>query len=314
MKKITAILFALFMGIAVTSCKDNMVSQSQEEISQEISVEAPLVEESTANTENSSAEPVVLVVSFGTSYNETRKATIEAIENEIAEKYPQYQVRRAFTSQMIINKLKDRDNLVIDNVQEAMERLVKDGVKKVIIQPTHVMSGFEYDDMAEEVKPYEDKFESFKIGSPLLSTDEDYSKAADIITEETKEYAKGNTAVVFMGHGTEHEANSTYSKLQQVLSDKGYSNYIIGTVEAEPTLEDTIAQVNKGKYEKVVLLPFMIVAGDHANNDMAGDNEDSWKTTFKKEGYEVECVLKGLGEYEGIRTMFAEKISSLMGD
>lgn len=251
-------------------------------------------------------DKVMLVVSFGTSYNDNRDLSIGGVEKALQEAYPDYEIRRAFTSQIIIDILAERDGLEIDNVTEAMDRLTADGVKEVVIQPTHVMSGFEYDDVVAEVTPYADKFESFKIGTPLLTSDADYDEVVSVTTEETKAYDADGTAIVFMGHGTEHEANATYAKLQQNVTDAGHDNYFIGTVEAEPSLEDVIALVKNSGAAKVVLLPFMIVAGDHANNDMAGDEEDSWKSALEAEGYEVECVLKGLGQYKGIQEIIVK--------
>lgn len=252
------------------------------------------------------------MTSFGTSYNDNRDLSIGSIEQKLQAAYPDYEVRRAFTSQIIIDKLKKRDGIAIDNVTEAMDRLVSDGVKEVVVQPTHVMSGFEYDDVVAEVTPYADKFDSFKVGSPLLVSDADYDEVVSIITGETKDYDAEGTAVVFMGHGTEHEANATYAKLQQHLTAAGYGNYFIGTVEATPSLDDVLALVQDSGAKKVVLLPLMIVAGDHANNDMAGDEEGSWKTTFEQAGFEVECVLRGLGQYEEIQNMFVEHVGALI--
>ncbi|MDR0589804.1 MAG: sirohydrochlorin cobaltochelatase [Spirochaetaceae bacterium] len=258
-------------------------------------------------------KPVLLVVSFGTSYNESRVNTIEAIEKTLAAAYPDYEQRRAFTSQIIIDKLKKRDGLKIDNVTAAMKRLRSDGVKQVVVQPTHVMSGHEYDDVIAEIKPFEKYFDRIQYSLPLLISDQDYTDIVTIITDETKQYADDNTAVVFMGHGTEHEANATYAKLNRQLQARGFSRYLIGTVEAEPTLEDVIAETRKLNVKRVVLLPLMIVAGDHANNDMAGDEEDSWKTVFESYGYEVVPVLRGLGEYPGVRDMFVRHVRSAIG-
>ncbi|MDR2630475.1 MAG: sirohydrochlorin cobaltochelatase [Spirochaetaceae bacterium] len=255
-------------------------------------------------------KPVLLVVSFGTSYNESRANTIEAIEKTLAAAYPGYEQRRAFTSQIIIDKLKKRDGLKIDNVTDAMKRLRSDGVKQVVVQPTHVMSGKEYDDVIAAIKPFEKYFDSIKYSLPMLISDEDYTELITVITEETKQYADDNTAVVFMGHGTEHEANATYAKLNQLLQARNFSNYLIGTVEAEPTLEDVIAETQKLAVKRVVLLPLMIVAGDHANNDMAGDEEDSWKTIFESYGYEVVPVLRGLGQYPGVRDIFVRHVQN----
>lgn len=251
---------------------------------------------------------VILVVSFGTSYNESRKLTIGGIETALQAAYPEYEVRRAFTSQIIIDKLAARDGLKIDNVKEAMDRLVADGVKEVVVQPTHVMSAYEYSDVVAEVTLYADKFESLKIGRSLLSSNADYDEVVSVITEETKDYRANGTAIVFMGHGTSHEANATYAELQQRLVNAGYADYFIGTVEAKPSLEDIMALVADYGATEVVLLPLMIVAGDHATNDMAGDEEGSWKSAFEAQGYRVECILKGLGQYAGIQAMFVEHL------
>lgn len=254
----------------------------------------------------SAPKPVLLVVSFGTSYNESRDVTIGAIEAALQEAYPDYEVRRAFTSQIIIDKLKERDGLDIDNVTEAMERLTADGVKTVVIQPTHVMSGFEYDDVVSEVSGYADQFDSFKLGKTLLADDGDYDRLITVLTGELKAYSAEDTAIVFMGHGTEHPANATYGKLQEKLIAAGFSRYFVGTVEAAPSLEDVLTLAKESGAKKVVLTPLMIVAGDHANNDMAGDDEDSWKSQFTAAGFEVECLFRGLGQYEGVQQMIVD--------
>ena len=251
-------------------------------------------------------KPVLLTVSFGTSYNDNRDLSIGAVETALADAYPEYEVRRAFTAQIVIDILEDRDGHEIDNVEEAMERLVADGVKEVVVMPTHVMNGFEYDDIVKEVGKYADKFDSLKIGTGLLTDAADYEEVVKVLAEETAAYNTEKTAVVFMGHGTHHEANATYTTLQEALNAAGYNNYFVGTVEGAPLVDEVLAKVDAGDYDKVVLLPLMIVAGDHANNDMAGDEEDSWKTVFANAGYEVECVLNGLGQYEGIRKMIVD--------
>ncbi len=256
--------------------------------------------------EETKADKVIMVVSFGTSYNDSREATIGAIETAIADAYPEYEVRRAFTSQIIIDKLKERDGLEIDNVEEALDRAAADGVKTLVVQPTHLMNGYEYTDLADALKDYEDKFEQVVLAEPLLTSDEDFEAVAKAIAEETASYDDGQTAICFMGHGTEADSNGIYAKLQEKLTAGGYENYYIGTVEAEPSLEDLMeALAAKGAYTKVVLEPLMVVAGDHANNDMAGDEEDSWKSQFEAADYEVECILKGLGELPAIREIYA---------
>ena len=256
------------------------------------------------------AKPVILTVSFGTSYNDSRDITIGGIESAIQAANPDYDVRRAFTSQIIIDKLKERDGLEIDNVEEAFARLEADGVTDLTVQPTHVMNGFEYDDLMEVVRANADKFESVKVGAPLLTSDDDYTNVIAAITDVTSEYDDGETAIVFMGHGTEHASNATYAKLQSKLIEAGKTNYCIGTVEAEPSLEDVIAFAKNGGYKRVVLEPLMVVAGDHANNDMAGDEEDSWKTVLTNEGFEVVPVLRGLGEIEAIQAIYVDHVKN----
>ena len=256
-----------------------------------------------------SAKPVILVVSFGTSYNDSRDKTIGAIETAIADANPDYEVRRAFTSQIIIDKLKDRDGLEIDNVEEAFDRLISDGVKELVVQPTHVMSGYEYDDLAAALEEYRDKFDSVAMGAPLLTSDEDYQRVTAALMTATEEYSPDDTAVVFMGHGTEHESNAVYTKLQQTFSEAGGINYFVGTVEATPDLEDVLSNVKFGNYPKVVLEPLMVVAGDHANNDMAGDDETSWKSVMENAGLEVECLLRGMGEIPDIRQIYVDHVA-----
>lgn len=256
--------------------------------------------------------PVLLVVSFGTSYNDNRDLTIGAVERAIQKAYPQYEIRRAFTSQIILDILKERDHLEIDNVGQAMERLAADGVRDVVIQPTHVMSGIEYDGVIAQIGAYRSRFHSMKVGRPLLVEDRDYDTLIQALAEETAAYNADDTAIVFMGHGTEHAANATYPKLQQKLIQAGFHNFFIGTVEAEPTVEDVLADVRKTDVKKVVLLPLMVVAGDHANNDMAGDAEDTWKAVFANAGYETRCVLKGLGQYPAVQQMFVDHVADAM--
>ena len=251
-------------------------------------------------------ESELMVVSFGTSFNDNRRLTIGAIESAIEGAFPDWSIRRGFTSQIIIDHVLRRDGEVIDNVGEALDRAVANGVKTLVIQPTHLMDGFEYNDVVDEVAQYADAFDAVAIGEPLLTSDEDFAAVAQAIAAATAEYDDGTTAIVFMGHGTEAASNRVYAKMQQVLADAGNANYFIGTVEAEPTLEDVLAAVEAGEYTRVVLRPLMIVAGDHANNDMASDEEDSWKTAFETAGYEVECVIKGLGELEAIQQLFVE--------
>jgi sirohydrochlorin cobaltochelatase len=286
--KLVALLLVLIFG--ATSCSTTHVDETEGNTMEEV-------------------RPVILVVSFGTSYNSTRDKTIGAIERKIDAAYgDEYDVRRAFTSQFIINKLATRDNLIIDNMERALQRCIDDGVTTLVVQPTHVMAGSEDDDMVQTVKEYADKFERVSIGTPLLTTPQNYRDAVKILTDVTSSYDDGDTSIVYMGHGTEHPGNITYANLQTYVDEAGFGDrYFIGTVEATPTLEDMINKAEESGNDRVVLLPFMIVAGDHANNDMAGDEAGSWKTEFKKAGFDVECVIEGLGEIPAIQDMFVSK-------
>lgn len=257
-------------------------------------------------------EKELLVVSFGTSFNDNRRLTIGAIEQALQDANPDWAVRRAFTSQIIIDHVKDRDGEVIDNVEEALDRAQKCGVKQLVVQPTHLMDGYEYNDLMELLASYADAFESIKAGDPLLTTDDDFQAVAEACHKATESYDDGKTAVCFMGHGTEADSNAIYSKMQKVFEDMGYKNYYIGTVEAEPSVEDVLKLIDGKGYERVVLRPLMVVAGDHANNDMAGDEADSWKSIFEKAGYEVVPVVEGLGQLPEVQQLYVEHAKKAM--
>ena len=248
----------------------------------------------------------LLVLSFGTSYNDSRRLTIGAIEGDLEKAFPDFSVRRGFTANIIIDHVQRRDNILIDDVDAALERAVNNGVKNLVVQPTHLMHGLEYDELVEEVGNYSDAFDQVVFGEPLLSSDDDFARVEKAITEWTASYDDGETAICFMGHGTEADSNEVYQKMQDLLTKDGYTNYFVGTVEAEPSLDDVLAKVQAGDYKRVVLEPLMVVAGDHANNDMAGDEDGSWKKTFEDAGYEVECLLRGLGENEDIRAIYVD--------
>lgn len=256
-------------------------------------------------------DKAILVVSFGTSYEDTRIKTIDAIENDIAKEFPEYKIYRAFTSKMIIKKLKKRDNLHIDTVSEALERMVNDGIKDLIIQPTHVINGIENDFMIEDTDAFRDKFNSIKIGAPLLTFTEDYRHIIKTIAEEFS-YVKEDEALVIMGHGTDHHANAAYAALDYMFKEAGFKNVFIGNVESYPELDVVIKSLKENTYNKLYITPLMIVAGDHALNDMASDEEDSWKTLLENEGYNVECIVKGLGEYKAIRNLFIKHINNIL--
>lgn len=327
LKKMAA-LFAVATTVAVvagcsssskeTTAETTEAQTSAEETTAEETTEAETEEEEEENYNTGDAskdnprnqdeigEDELMVVSFGTSYNDNRRMTVGAIEDAIEKAFPDYSVRRAFTSQIIIDHVKSRDNEIIDNVTEALDRAEKNGVKRLVIQPTHLMNGLEYTDLVNEVAERSDAFEKVSIAEPLLTSDEDFKAVMTAITEATAEYDDGETAICFMGHGTEADSNQIYAKMQDLLTESGYENYFVGTVEATPSLEDVLAKVQAGEYKKVVLEPLMIVAGDHANNDMAGDEDDSWKKTFEDAGYEVTCLVRGLGELEPIQQLFVQ--------
>ncbi len=261
------------------------------------------------NTRNQDdiGEKELLVVSFGTSFNDNRRLTIGAVEQAIEDAIPDFSVRRAFTAQIIIDHVLKRDNVKIDNMQEALDRAVDNGVKVLVVQPTHLMAGIEYDELNEALAEYADSFDKVVVGDPLCKSEEDRSRVADAMIDATKEYDDGETAIVFMGHGTEHESNALYAEMQKVFADKGANNIFVGTVEAEPSLEDVLAKVGEGSYKRVVLRPMMVVAGDHANNDMAAeDDPESWYSQFKAAGYEVVTVLEGLGQLPAVQQIYVD--------
>ena len=312
-KNLTAAVLAAAMGaMMVTGCGSSQPAATQAATEAPAETEAATeaqaeTEAAAESTEAAEAAPEILVVSFGTSYNSSRSITIGGIESTIREMYPEYTVRRAFTAQTIIDKLKDRDGIVIDNVEEALDRAVAEGVQTLVVQPTHLMDGFEYTDLKDLLEEYQDKFDKVALADPLLTTDEDYEAVAQAMVAVTEKYDDGETAIVFMGHGTEAESNKDYAQMQEVLAADGFENYYVGTVEATPSVEDILAAVQeKGTYKKVVLRPMMVVAGDHATNDMAGDEEDSWKTIFRNAGFEVTCVLEGLGQEYEVQKIYAD--------
>ena len=271
-------------------------------------------------------ENELLVVSFGTSFNDSRAEDVKGIEDALAAAYPDWSVRRAFTAQIIINHVQARDNEVIDNMQQALDRAVANGVKNLVVQPTHLMHGAEYDEMTEAIDEYKDKFESVAIAEPMLGEvgddatviNDDKKAVAQAITDEAckvagfddmKAAADAGTAFVFMGHGTSHTANVTYDQMQTQMDDLGFTNAFIGTVEGEP--EDTacdkvIEKVKEAGFKNVILRPLMVVAGDHANNDMAGDDEDSWKSQFEASGDfdSVDCQIEGLGRIAAVEDLY----------
>ena len=281
-------------------------------------------------------ENEILVVSFGTSFNDSRVADIKGIEDAIREANPDWSVRRAFTAQIIINHVQARDGEKIDNMDQALERAVKNGVKNLVVQPTHLMHGAEYDELTEALENYKDKFESVKVAEPLLG---EVGEDASVINEDKQAVAKAVTAqsvkdagfesldaakedgvaFVFMGHGTSHNAKVSYSQMQTQMKELGYENVFIGTVEGEPeetACENVIEAVKAAGYKKIVLRPLMVVAGDHANNDMAGEDDDSWKSMFEADGSfdSVETQIAGLGSIEEIQKLYVEHTAKVIGE
>ena len=247
----------------------------------------------------------ILVVSFGTSHLDTMGKTIEVIEKEMEERFQECNVYRAFTSGMIIRKLKRTEGISVDTVPEALSRMASDGIEEVIIQPTHIINGIENDRMMEELMEHMSLFKRIRVGKPLLSSVEDYKKAIHAVMAETE--LDDGEMLVLMGHGTDHHANSAYPTLEYTFHALGYSQVLVGTVESFPELKNVMAKLKIAGKKKVALMPFMLVAGDHAKNDMAGE-EDSWKSQLEEEGYEVRVIMKGLGEFRGIRQIFVEHI------
>lgn len=251
----------------------------------------------------------ILVVSFGTSYADTRALTIEATEQRFREEFPDYDIIRAFTSQTIINILRDRDKIEVYNVKEALEYLKSEKYSEVIIQPLHIINGAEYDELVAEAILYQEYFNKFEIGRPLLTSAEDYFEVVEALKEQVS-MLKENEGVVFMGHGTHHHSNAAYTAMEYVFHDMDYKNVFIGTVEGYPQIDQVMSRLKEKNIDKVTLIPFMFVAGDHASNDMAGDEDDSWKTILKKAGYEVEVYLHGLGENTKIQDIYLKHARS----
>ena len=254
----------------------------------------------------------ILVVSFGTSNHDTREKTIGAVERAIAAAFPDIPVRRAFTSSFIIRKLKQTEGLEIDNVADAILRAHNEGVRNLVIQPTHIMKGHEYEKVQEAVKKAEHLFDRISFGMPLLSDDTDLDALVSALSEETKESVEPDMAHVFMGHGSDAEANEVYARLQERLAERGFGNIYIATVEGEPTITDVKQMLDKEICRTVVLQPLMVVAGDHAVNDMAGDG-DSWKTMLEDAGFTVSCVLKGIGELPAVQKIYVDHVRKAFG-
>ena len=254
---------------------------------------------------NQQTDKAILVVSFGTSYEASRKATIEKIEQDIRNAFQDHRIYRAWTSKFIISILKKRDNYTVPTVKEALEQMITDGIREVVVQPTHILDGIENNIMKEEILSYKESFDKIAFGTPLLADLKDESQAINAVTTEFSDL-KETEALVFMGHGTTHQVNTVYAGLDQKFKESAHANVFIGTVEADPTIHNLVKEVTSFQPSKIYVTPFMIVAGDHAHNDMAGDSPDSWACQFENAGFEVCPIIKGLGEYPGIRRMYVE--------
>ena len=279
-------------------------------------------------------EKEILVVSFGTSFNDSRAMDIKGIEDALKEAFPDWSVRRAFTAQIIINHVQARDGEKIDNIDQALERAVENGVKELVIQPTHLMHGAEYDEIMDAVAKYEDKIDSITVSEPLLGEvgadasviNDDKKAVAEAVVaaavkdagfESLEEAKEAGVAFVLMGHGTSHNAKVSYSQMQTQMDELGYDNVFIGTVEGEPeetACEEVIAAVSEAGYKTVVLRPLMVVAGDHANNDMAGEDEDSWVSMFNASGNfdDVQTQISGLGRIDDIQALYVEHAKAVI--
>lgn len=257
----------------------------------------------------------VLLVSFGTTHADTRARTIDAIEDRLEKEFSKegYEVRTAFTSRIIMRILKNRDGIIMDNPQEALTKLKNEGYTDIIVQPTHIINGEEAEYLEDEVSVFEDDFNSIKLGKSLLTSPQDYKNVVKALIKQMP-YTTQDEAVLFMGHGTHHPGNSAYGMMNYVIKDMGLDNVYLGTVEGYPMLDDVVVKLKEKGYKKVILMPFMFVAGDHAKNDMAGDEEDSWKTILTKEGFEVETKLIGLGENYYIQNIFVQHAKDAMAD
>ncbi len=246
----------------------------------------------------------VLVVSFGTSFQEARAQTLDRIEMDVRQAFAGYGFRRSYTSPTIRRILKDRDGLQVDDVAQALEGLLADGYRKVAVQPTFVVGGKEYDRMVEMLFQYKGRFERLSWGTPLLEEAQDYRETLQAMEQELGAYRDAGTAVILLGHGTEHAANASYVRLQQTCDELGMEDFMVGTVEDSPLQEQLQRRLLAYGPKRVLLVPFLVAAGNHACRDIASDREGSWKSRMRNAGYETECLMKGLGQYSGIRQIY----------
>lgn len=259
-------------------------------------------------------ETAILAASFGTSYRENRELTIGAIERAVQEAFPEYEVRRAFTSPTIIRIMKQREGVNIDSAEEALLRAASDGIRRLAVLSTHMMEGFEYHALRALLERYADRFDRLLFSGPLLTEEADFHALVKAVAKCAVPYLDGRTAICFLGHGTGAESNAVYGKIQELFRKAGQEHCYVGTVEAGPTASEVLNQINdRGIYERIVLKPLMVVAGDHANKDMAG-GEDSWRVRFEQAGYEVICLMEGLGQMPEVRELYVQHVRDLFSD
>jgi sirohydrochlorin cobaltochelatase len=264
---------------------------------------------STSNT--LATDKAILIVSFGTSFEDTRRKTLDLMLLDVVDAFPDYLVCEAWTSPRIIRKVMERDGLLRLTVTEALEQLKDAGIREVYVQPTHMINGFETERLKRDVQAFQNDFSVLRTGTPLLTAQSDLCRLVEILSFEYAAVPE-DTALVFMGHGTEHPANAVYAALDDLCKEMGHSNYLIGTVEASPTLENVLHQVQTSGFHKVILTPLMMVAGDHANHDLAGEDRDSWLSRFTQAGFETSCIIKGLGEMSPVRDLLIRHLRTIL--
>ncbi|MEG0919023.1 MAG: sirohydrochlorin cobaltochelatase [Anaerovoracaceae bacterium] len=254
----------------------------------------------------------ILIVSFGTSFKETREKTIDAIEKEIAREFKNFQVRKAFTSERIINSIQKKENVTIDNVKSAMAKLYEEGIEEVYVQPTHVINGVEYEKILKQLADFEDKFNIITVGKPLLSSQKDFRQACAAIIDRTRHINK-EEVLLLMGHGTDNNGDLAYLKLEEIFESMGYGNYLVATVEGNMRIENIIPRLKAIRPTTIYLMPFMVVAGEHVKNDMCGEGENSWKNILEKQGFRVKVIDEGLGENIQVRKVYKNHINDCLG-
>ncbi len=256
----------------------------------------------------------IIVASYGTSYNKTRTITIGGIESAFYETFFDYKIERVFTAEMFISKLKKRDGIKILNIEDALEKALREGIEEVVIQPTFVLPGNELNKFIERAKKYEKKFKKLIISTPLINCEDDMKQVADIFIERAEEFDNKHTAICIMGHGNDSDSNKMYKEMESYLHSVGKTNFFVGTVHEDSSTDQIIKTLKRqGGYKNVVLIPMMITAGEHIIHDMAGDGDESWKTIFNKAGYNVICVFEGMGQWYSIQKMFVYKAIDAIG-